>query len=235
MYGIFVFAILLIVLSLLTAQFSYVERARITMDLGLAGLELSIVILSIFLGATVIFREIDKRTILTLFTKPLDRWQFIIGKFIGLFLLIFILLSSLSLLFFLLLLFVGWSPNLNYLVTMFGFGKEAAVLISVTMAIGILVRPTLSVPISIGIFLIGKSMSSLVFFMTKPDNELFKYLANFLRFTLPDLSRFDWKYLLVQDQSLNYSEFGLSALYCIAWVLVLNSIAIIVFKDKDIA
>lgn len=234
MYGILVFAVLLIFLSLISAQLSYVERARITMDLGLAGLELSVVILSIFLGATVVFREIEKRTVFTLFTKPIDRWQFLIGKYIGLVSLVLFLLFLLSILFLILLLLINWDPSFKYVYVITGFGLEAAVLIAITIVLGVMVRPTLTVPITIGIFLIGKSMSSLVFFMQRPEAVFYKYFANTLRFLFPDFSRFDWKGILFQDNNLAFSEFGISFLYCIFWIIAFNSIAIIVFKDKDI-
>ena len=234
MYGILVFAVLLIFLSLISAQLSYVERTRITMDLGLAGLELSVVILSIFLGATVVFREIEKRTVFTLFTKPIDRWQFLVGKFLGLVSLVLLLLFLLSLLFLTLLLLLKWQPDFQYFYVMVGFGLEAMVLIAITIVLGVMVRPTLTVPITIGIFLIGKSMSSLVFFMNRPDAVFYKYFANTIRFLFPDFSRFDWKGILFQDSNLAFSELGISILYCITWILIFNSIAVIVFKDKDI-
>ncbi len=204
------------------------------MDLGLAGLELSVVILSIFLGATVVFREIEKRTVFTLFTKPIDRWQFLLGKFIGLVSLVLLLLFLLSLLFLALLLLIEWDPSFQYLYVIIGFGLEATVLIAITIVLGVMVRPTLTVPITIGMFLIGKSMSSLVFFTNRSEAVFYKYFANTLRFVFPDFSRFDWKNILFQDHTLSFSEFGLSVLYCIAWILVFNSIAVIVFKGKDI-
>ncbi len=234
MYGILVFAVLLVFLSLISAQLSYTEKTRITMDLGLAGLELSVVILSIFLGATVVFREVERRTVLTLFTKPIDRWQFLIGKYVGLVSLVLVLLFLLAALFLALLLIMGWQLNFDYFYVISGFAKEAAVLVAITIALGVVVRPNLSVPVAIGIFLVGKSMSSLVFFMNKSDMEFYKYFANILRFTFPNFSRFDWKNLLFSEETLSLSNFGLSVLYCIAWVLIFNSVAVIMFKDKDI-
>ena len=234
MYGILVFAVLLILLSLVSAQLSYIERTRITMDLGFAGIEISMVILSIFLGGTVVFREIEKRTVLTLLTRPIDRWQFLVGKYIGLAALVLILLLALSILFLITLLIMEWEFTSKYIQVVLGLGMEASVLIAITMVLGVVVRPTLSISVAIGVFLIGKSMSSLVFFMTKPELIFYKYFANVLRFTFPNFSRFDWKSTLLTEEVLMFSDVGLSFVYCISWVVMLVCLATILFGEKDI-
>ena len=98
-YGILVFAFLLVLMSLVVAQLSYVESQRILMDLGLAGLEVSALILSVFLGATIVFREVEKRTVLTLFARPVSRGQFLLGKFFGLYAIVCVAVSILTIIF----------------------------------------------------------------------------------------------------------------------------------------
>src|SRR5688572_2314631 len=83
LYGLVVFAILLIGLSLALGQLSFAEQTRLTIDFGLMGVHLSSVILSIFVGSTLVAREIEKRTIFTLLSHAVTRPQFIVAKLFG--------------------------------------------------------------------------------------------------------------------------------------------------------
>jgi len=83
LYGIVFFAILIILFSLVLGELSLHEEKRITIDLGLSGISLFSVIIAIFLGVTLVKKEVEKRTVFYLLTKPITRPQFIIGKFLG--------------------------------------------------------------------------------------------------------------------------------------------------------
>src|SRR5689334_11892297 len=84
LYGILVGAILLILLSLALGQLSFAEQTRIAANFGFTAIHIGAVIVSIFVGSTLVAREIDKKTILTLFVRPISRQQFLFGKCLGL-------------------------------------------------------------------------------------------------------------------------------------------------------
>ena len=59
------------------------DDQRMFIDLGLATVFLATAILSAFIAANVLGREIDNRTVLTVVSKPVSRPVFIAGKFVG--------------------------------------------------------------------------------------------------------------------------------------------------------
>lgn len=65
------------------AEMALYENERLVRDLGLAGANLVAILVAIFLGVTLLHREIDRRTIYTVLAKPIGRWQFVVGKFAG--------------------------------------------------------------------------------------------------------------------------------------------------------
>ena len=81
LYGLVVFALLLIGVSLVLGQLSFAEQMRISIDFGFAAIHFSAVILSIFIGSTLVSKEIDKKTVMTLLARPITRFQFLFGKF----------------------------------------------------------------------------------------------------------------------------------------------------------
>jgi len=60
------------------------EGRRIVIDFGLAGASLLATLLAIFLGSTLLHKELDRRTIYAVMAKPIRREEFLLGKFLGL-------------------------------------------------------------------------------------------------------------------------------------------------------
>ncbi len=96
LYLLVVFGILLIVVSRAIGWISYGGEHKIMTDLGLFAIWLFVALISIFIGTQMIYKEIDKRTLYTILSKPIDRWEFVIGKYLGLLLTTAMILALLS-------------------------------------------------------------------------------------------------------------------------------------------
>src|SRR5262249_23735285 len=66
------------------------QDVKIIKDLGLATIELAGVLMTVFIGVGLVAREIERRSIHSLLAKPLPRWEFIVGKYTGLVLTVFV-------------------------------------------------------------------------------------------------------------------------------------------------
>ena len=84
LYGFLFFAVLLILFSVVLGQLSFNQQIRCTLDVGLAGISFFSVLIAIFLGITLLHKEIEKRTIYTVLSKPVSRATYLLGKFLGL-------------------------------------------------------------------------------------------------------------------------------------------------------
>ena len=84
LYSIAAFALLLVGGSLFIGQMTAGQDLKIIKDLGLATIELAGVLMSVFIGVSLVAHEIDRRSIFALLAKPLPRWEFIVGKYVGL-------------------------------------------------------------------------------------------------------------------------------------------------------
>ena len=78
-----VLAALMIVASMSTSSFEPGEMRRMLVDTGLAIITVLGAMISILTGFTMIPREIEGRTVYPVLSKPVQRWQFVIGKFFG--------------------------------------------------------------------------------------------------------------------------------------------------------
>jgi ABC-type transport system involved in multi-copper enzyme maturation permease subunit len=83
LYAIMFFALLLVVSSVAFAELALYEQDRVIKDFGLFALTAFSVAITIVTGVSLLYKEIDRKTIYTIVTKPVRRWQFLVGKFGG--------------------------------------------------------------------------------------------------------------------------------------------------------
>jgi hypothetical protein len=83
LYCMLLFAIGLILFSLVLGKIAPREQLRLTVDVGLAAISLMSIILAVFLGGTNLHKEIDRKTVYFILPMPIGRWQFLTGKFLG--------------------------------------------------------------------------------------------------------------------------------------------------------
>jgi len=96
LYVLVVMAALLILISRALGWVSYGGDKKIMTDMGLLAIWLFGAFVAVFIGTGMIYKEIDKRTLYTILSKPIERWQFVLGKYCGLLLTTYICLLLLS-------------------------------------------------------------------------------------------------------------------------------------------
>jgi ABC-type transport system involved in multi-copper enzyme maturation permease subunit len=84
LYNLVFFALLMIGASILVGQISIGIEETVIVSLGLTATSVIGLMIAIFIGVGLVSKEMDKRTLYALLAKPVERWQFLIGKFIGL-------------------------------------------------------------------------------------------------------------------------------------------------------
>jgi len=234
LYALILFAVLLIGLSLALGQLSFAEQARISANFGLSAIHLAAVALAIFVGSNLVYKEIEKKTILTILTRPISRPQFILGKALGLSLLIITMIGGLAATLALTFHGLGVALDARLAVVLLGLLAEALVLLGVTLFFSMFSKPLLVVCFSVGVFLIGHWQGSLDFFAKKAGGGPLAVVAFVCRYAIPDLERVNWKDLVLYDQSIDWAAKGLGLGYALAWFGVCVTLSIILFRGKDV-
>ena len=70
-------------LALVLGEMAIKEEARVARDIGLAGISLFGSLTAIFLGVFLLYTEVQRRTIHAIGAKPIERWEFVVGKYLG--------------------------------------------------------------------------------------------------------------------------------------------------------
>jgi len=169
LYAIAAFAVILVAASILIGQITAGQDVKIIKDLGLATIELAGLLITVFIGVGLVAREIERRSIYGVLSKPLPRWEFIIGKYFGLVLTVFVNIAAMTVAFYLVLAWLGWISPENVraswvrpatdpqlLIAIVLIAAEMALLTAVSLFFSTFSSSTLlSVCLTVGLFIAG--------------------------------------------------------------------------------
>lgn len=234
LYALLLFAILLIGLSLALGQLSFAEQARISANFGMSAIHLCAVALAIFVGSNLVYKEIEKKTIMTILVRPISRLQFIFGKALGLTMVIVTMIAGLAFVLGLVFLGLGKPVDARFAIVLLGLLAESLVLLGVTILFSMITKPLLVVCFSIGIFLIGHWQGSLEFFAQKDEVGSIKAVSWFVSHMLPNLERVNWKDLVLYEQPIEFVAKAAALGNALAWFALCIWISSLLFMRKDV-
>jgi len=203
LYGIGAFAVLLVAASILIGQITAGQDIKIIKDLGLATIELAGVLMSVFIGVGLVAREIERKSVFALLAKPLPRWEFIAGKYLGLVLTIVVNIAAMTAAFYLVLAWMAWTSPENIrlswtvpavdpriLVMMLLIMVELALLTAVALFFSTFSSSALwSVVFTVGVFVVGLASADLRNFGAIVDvDPLVASLVAAIGWVVPDFS-----------------------------------------------
>jgi len=87
LYNLVFFALLMIASAVIVGQISMDIETIVMVSLGLSAISLIGLLIAVFTGVGLVSKEIDKRTLHAVLAKPLRRWEFLLGKYLGVLLL----------------------------------------------------------------------------------------------------------------------------------------------------
>ncbi|MDE0884650.1 MAG: ABC transporter permease subunit [Myxococcota bacterium] len=234
LYTLLFFAVTMIGFAVLIASLSYVEGERIIQDIGLASIRLFSVGIAIFVGIGLIHGEVDRRTIYTILAKPVTRAEFLLGKFFGLLLTVWLQLLLMGLAFVLVSLSVGAPLDWGYAAALFLVGIELMVIVAVATLFSSFSTPMLSAFFTLGIYALGHLSRNLYFLGQEAEVDSVRRAATLLYRVLPDLETFNVSIQAVHGLPIPASEVAWAVLYGLAYTTALLSLAIYIFHRRDL-
>jgi len=241
LYGILVLVVGANLLALLLGELSVQDGGRVARDIGLAGISLFGSLTAIFLGVFLLYTEIQRRTIHAIVSKPISRWEFVIGKYLGMALVLTVLVAVFTLAMIAMLAAQGAGVS---------SGVVKAVVLSwfevLTVAAIAILFSSFSTPFLSGIF----ALAMWVIGRLTPDLEAATRLAapwiqNITKLALeivPDLHLFavsgrtlDGTAVSVHGDFVPWSYVELAGAHGLGWIVALLALAALVFHRRDFA
>lgn len=233
LYNLLIFAMLMIGLSAFLSKLTIGVQIRIVKDIGLGSISIFGVLIAIFLGIGLVSKEIDRRTIYTILSKPVQRYVFLLGKFAGLLLTLFVNIAVMTLALIILIYSMGGDVNLLLLEAIFLIFIELIVVTSIALFFSTFTTPTLSAIFTLSFFVIGHLTGYIRLFGSQSDLQFVRKLSDILYYVLPNLESFNIKSMVMYAESLEWNLFFLSTMYGLIYASLVLVLSIIIFQKRD--
>jgi ABC-type transport system involved in multi-copper enzyme maturation permease subunit len=167
---------------------------KILTDFGAAAASLLGVVVAVFVGTGLINKEIEKRTVFTIVTKPISSIEFIFGKHLGLSAVLAVLVTGMTVIYLLTLSIFNISYQfLPLLISSVFLFLELSLITAAALLFGVFTSSILALMLTFSLYLVGHLSEGMVKLAGITKNPDFQRLTDNLYLVLPDLSRLDLK------------------------------------------
>ncbi len=242
LYNLVVFVLVLIAASLSLGVLSINQERKAMIDLGLSIMLLFGYMIAVFIGTGLVYKEIDKRTIYSILSKPIQRYQFVLGKFFGLATTLLVNCSVMLVGVILALAYLkgGFDATpLNLIPTAFLLYLELLLATALALLFSSFTSPALAAFFSIVGYLICNFTPDLKLFadvmnVTEyPGLRVAQMTLRALYYLLPNLSNFNFITQTAHDQPASGGQVALGAAYFVVYAVILLSLTIAVFERRN--
>jgi ABC-type transport system involved in multi-copper enzyme maturation permease subunit len=227
------FALATILFGAVLSTLSYVERERMVQDFAFAAIRLFSVAIAVFVGVGLIHKEIDRKTVYTILSKPLSRAEFLIGKYIGLILIIWLQVAIMASFFAGVSLLIGAPLGFAHLAALALIAVELALVVALATLFSSFTTPLLASFFSCGLWLAGHLTRDLRDHGADSSNALVRESTAWMHRILPDLESFNLSIEAAHQLPVTASDIWFPALYGIGYVAIVLVSATLIFERRD--
>lgn len=245
-YTMVVFAVLMIAASYLISELTAGQDLKIIKDLGLAAMSVFGLAIAVFIGIGLVSKEVERKSVFGLLTKPVTRAQFILGKYAGLLTTLAVNLSVMTIAYYVVLFYMdvtatatmraGWAaPALDprQLAAIALIMGELALVTAVALFFSTFSSPLLSAMLTLGLWVAGHFNADLRQFEQVVDQPAVAWVARALYYLLPNLAPFNVRAEVVYGVPVAASHVGFTLLYAAIYIAALLVAAIAIFRRRD--
>ncbi len=227
------FAVLLIAVSKALGWISMEQDVKVMKDFSIAAINLFVLLITIFLGTTLVYKEIDKRTIYTILSKDVGRWQFVLGKYFGLLAAASMCMAGMTAVFIVYLLVMGGGVEASLFLAVGGMLLELMLITSVSLLFSGLTSPVLSAFITFCFFLLGHSVEVLRKFVEEFEFQGLEPMANAIYYLFPNLENCNFKMYVGSGTLPEAAHVLWAAAYAAGYSAALIGITLVIYRRKD--
>ena len=249
LFGIGLLALFLLGLNISVAGFFMRDIGKVTVDMNLTAMSLSGLLLIYFVGVNLMAKDIDRKTIHLVLSKPLSRSQYIFGKYFGIVIFVTVSLSlliALSCLTVLLLSFLY--PDYFFGFSWFNFGiaclyslfKLWLIAAIVVFFSSLTTSSLITLIFSVGSYIAGSTIEEVIFYVKSElsmkemiISDSLRNILDFISFIIPNLSVFDFTLEAAHGLIITTDRILLVSGYGISYIVILLLAASLIFSRRE--
>src|SRR5580658_6998545 len=236
LYNLVAFAVLMSAAAILVGQISIGIERLVVVNLGLTAVSIFGVVIAIFIGIGLVSKEIEKKTLYTVLSRPVRRWEFIVGKFFGLAgtLVVntfFMAIGVFAALFYISHKFVR--ADALILVALYFIVLEFLIICSLALLFSSFSSPLLSAVFAFSLFVVGSFAEDLRGFAGMAHG-LTRWLATGAAYAVPNFSAFNVINLVAHGQAPSGQLILQNTLYALFYAGMALSGAVLIFERRNL-
>lgn len=232
LFAIVGFSILVIAASLLAGSISLGQDIRVIESFGLTSMLVFLLVITIFAGTQMLYRETERKTIYLTLSKPVSRETFFIGKYVGLCLVVAATAVLMGLIFIILLyLKAGFVPTAVYWALSFII-LEAWLVVALGMLFGSFTSPIASALYSFGLILIGHSATTILI-VSQKSGAVLRYILQGVYYLFPNLEKFNLRNEVVYNLSPDATQVLAVLAYFVGYTALLIVLGLSIFRKNE--
>lgn len=233
LYLLLLFALVMIVFARTLSLMTVGEDAKIIKDVGLSAINIFGVLVALFVGVGILFREMERRTVQTTLATPIARHEYLLGKFFGLAAAITLNAVLMSLALFGVL---GWYGAFDppLLTAVFLLWVELMFITAAAVFFSSFSTPIFSALFTAAVYLVGHLLWALPMLEEKLPPGWWARAVRVVYLVLPDLEYGDVRALAVHGLPIPFERVALATAYGLGYAGVLLVIACLAFRRRDL-
>jgi ABC-type transport system involved in multi-copper enzyme maturation permease subunit len=245
-YAMVIFAVLLMAASYLIGQLTAGQDMKTIKDLGLAALSIFGLFIAVFIGIGLVSKEVEKKSVFGLLSKPLSRPQFILGKYAGLVMTLAVNLGVMTLAYYGVLYYMNLTTSASARLAWPSPAMDPRLLIAIGLIFAELMlvtalalffstfsSPLLATLLTLGLWVAGHFNADLRNFENVVSSPVAIALARGAYYALPNLAPFDVKAEAVYGMPISMRAVGFTLTYAAIYIAMLLSAAVAIFRRRD--
>lgn len=236
LYSILLFAVLVVAVAALFGSVSIGDQMKFVKDFSLMSVSLFGVAIAVMLGVSMLNKELGRKTIYNILSKPVARWEFIVGKFLGLVATLVLVVGLMTTA--LLAIVAAFEGRIDWTLAL-GAGMsvlELMILVAVALFVSaIVVTPTVAGLVTAAAFVAGRCAGYLDYFVRAEQPLLLRSLAKGLYWVLPHLDQLNVANQVAYGDAVAPAYVMTVGLYAFAYSGILLLLAIFMFSRRELA
>jgi ABC-type transport system involved in multi-copper enzyme maturation permease subunit len=236
LYNLIAFALLLSGAAILVGQISIDIEKLVVINLGLTAVSLFGVVIAIFVGIGLVSKEIEKRTLYTVLSRPVQRWEFIVGKFFGLAGTLVVNTFFMAIGVFGALLYVAHQyhkPDVWILVALYFIVLQFLMICALALLFSSFSSPLLSAVFAFSLFVIGSFAEDLRGFAAMAHG-VGRWLATGAAYLVPNFSALNVISSVAHEQPVAGHLIFYNTAYALIYAAMALSGAVLIFEHRDL-
>lgn len=237
LYNLVLFALLMMGAAILVGQISIGIEQLVIVNLGLSAISFFGLVMAIFIGVGLVYKEIEKRTLYSLLAKPIHRWQFLVGKYAGLLLTLAVNTAFMTLGLAAAFFYVGGRvarADVSILIAIYFILLEFALVTALALFFSCFSSPMLSTLFTLGIYITGVFATDIRSIGEFTRNPMLLTITRVVYFLVPNFHNFNAIAAAGHGDAIPVSLLWQNTLYTALYVTLLLIAASAVFSRRNL-